>query len=790
VKNISIRLKLIGIVITTILIVSFIEALESIYGIKHLSEVNVKEFSKKAYQSKENELKNYISIAIKSVESYYQRTAKDKIKAEVSDDLKRQTNLVFSIIENQYNTYKDILPKDQLQQRIKKIISDTRYDKSGYFWINDLDAKIVDHPIKPRLNGKDLSNFKDKGGKKIFVEFAKVSKQKGDGFVDYVWPKPGFEKPQDKISYVKLFKPYGWVIGTGSYVDDVTSQVQKEALKTIKDMRYGGNGYFWINDKKPNMIMHPIKPSLDGKSLSDVKDPNGIYLFNEMVKTCNENGAGLVKYSWHKNDKVGIQPKFSYVQEFKPWGWIIGTGAYVDDIEAEIKAMKDEAEEEIQDVIFELILTVIFISIFTTIVVSLITNKVIIKPIQELGDGIQNLINNTSSNSKHIEKTSNDELGAVVDNFNNYLQKIESGIKQDNELIDEAKQVMNKVKHGWYSEQIKGNTSNRSLEEFKKDVNEMINATKNHFINMNIVLEEFTKYNYINKLQLGNIEKGGVFEILINDINKLRDAITAMLVENKQTGLNLGNSSNSLLENVNVLSTNSNEAAAALEQTAAALEEITSNIINNTQSIVKMASFAAEVTKSSSTGEALAKQTTVAMDEINNEVNSITEAISVIDQIAFQTNILSLNAAVEAATAGEAGKGFAVVAGEVRNLASRSAEAANEIKILVENATSKANNGKDIADKMIHGYEDLNENISKTIDLISDIEVSSKEQQHGIEQINDAINSLDRQTQKNAAIASKTKDIALNTNKMAEDVVKNTDKKEFEGKNNIRVNNI
>jgi methyl-accepting chemotaxis protein len=349
---------------------------------------------------------------------------------------------------------------------------------------------------------------------------------------------------------------------------------------------------------------------------------------------------------------------------------------------------------------------------------------------------------------------------------------------------------MNKVKHGWYSEQIKGNTSNRSLEEFKKDVNEMINATKNHFINMNIVLEEFTKYNYINKLQLENIEKGGVFEILINDINKLRDAITAMLVENKQTGLNLGDSSNSLLENVNVLSINSNEAAAALEQTAAALEEITSNIINNTQSIVKMASFAAEVTKSSSTGEALAKQTTVAMDEINNEVNSITEAISVIDQIAFQTNILSLNAAVEAATAGEAGKGFAVVAGEVRNLASRSAEAANEIKILVENATSKANNGKDIADKMIHGYEDLNENISKTIDLISDIEVSSKEQQHGIEQINDAINSLDRQTQKNAAIASKTKDIALNTNKMAEDVVKNTDKKEFEGKNNIRVNNI
>ena len=106
-----------------------------------------------------------------------------------------------------------------------------------------------------------------------------------------------------------------------------------------------------------------------------------------------------------------------------------------------------------------------------------------------------------------------------------------------------------------------------------------------------------------------------------------------------------------------------------------------------------MAKYSNSVTVSASQGEKLANQTTVAMDEINAQVNLITEAISVIDQIAFQTNILSLNAAVEAATAGEAGLGFAVVAQEVRNLASRSAEAAKEIKTIVENATKKANDG-------------------------------------------------------------------------------------------------
>jgi methyl-accepting chemotaxis protein len=178
------------------------------------------------------------------------------------------------------------------------------------------------------------------------------------------------------------------------------------------------------------------------------------------------------------------------------------------------------------------------------------------------------------------------------------------------------------------------------------------------------------------------------------------------------------------------------------------------------------------------------------MDEINTQVNLVNEAIGVIDNIAFQTNILSLNAAVEAATAGEAGKGFAVVAQEVRNLATRSAEAAKEIKAIVERATVKANEGKEIATNMIEGYKNLNSNISSTMNLISDIENASKEQLLGIEQINDAVNQLDQQTQQNAMVASQSHDIALSTDEIAKLIVQDANQKEFEGKNEVKAKDV
>ena len=778
-KNITIKLKLLILVICAILTISLIIGFEAIYNIKAVSDSNIQQYREESYKNKEEELKNYVSMALKTADSYYKRTEPAKIKKEVSQYLRDQTSFIFSIIEKEYESNKNKLSETELKHRIKTIVSGSRYGKNGYFWINDSNAVIIDHPIKPQLNGRDLANFKDKGGKKIFSEFASVASSNGEGFVDYVWPKPGFEKPQQKISFVKMFKPLNWVIGTGEYVSDVTSNMQKEALSTISQMRYGKSGYFVVLEPSGKMLMHPIKPSLDGKNLLQVQDKKGNYLFQDIIAAAKKSEGGLSKYFWAKPGKKEVQPKFSYSTNFKVWDWIIVTGAYVDDIENKISVMEKNADDKISEVIFTIVLISSIIVLIITIIIVLILNKLIIKPINVLNNAIINLIEDTSNTNMTIKKQANDELGDIVDSFNKYLAKINQGIEEDKILIEDAKLVIGRVKHGWYSQHIEKNTSNQSLNEFKNEVNDMIKATKQHFSNMNLILEEYASFDYRKPLLIEGIEKGGVFEILVKDINALRDSINGMLSDNKSTGLTLQSSSDVLLTNVDTLSKASNEAAASLEEIAAALDESTNSISHNTQNVVQMASYAQTVTSSVTKGQELANQTTLAMDEINTEVTAINEAITVIDQISFQTNILSLNAAVEAATAGEAGKGFAVVAQEVRNLAARSAEAANEIKALVENANQKANNGKKIADNMIEGYAGLNENIIKTIDLISKVESVSKEQQSGIEQINTSIGQLDRQTQKNAQVASDTKEIAIQTQSIAKGVLEEASSKKF-----------
>ena len=445
--------------------------------------------------------------------------------------------------------------------------------------------------------------------------------------------------------------------------------------------------------------------------------------------------------------------------------------------------VKDSVSSSNKSLTLIVILSLIVMAI--SIGFTVMTTSFVLKSLSKLQQGILeffSFLNEESKSATLIDLKSNDEFGQIAKVINQNIEKTESSIKKDDEFIHATELFIKELSSGNMLAKIEVEPDTQNLKVLKELLIKMQHYLE-HTIAIDInrllfVIDSFKKYDFTARFP-------SPYAKIAVAMNELGDEISALLKQSYGTGLMLENSSQELLENVNTLNQSSNSAAASLEETAAALEEITSTVISNASNVELMTRFSSEVSNSAKKGQQLANQTTNAMDEINNQVNRINEAIAVIDQIAFQTNILSLNAAVEAATAGEAGKGFAVVAQEVRNLASRSAEAAKEIKNIVENATSKANEGKNISFEMIQGYTELLENIEKQTQTINEIATASKEQQAGITQINDAVTGLDQQTQQNANIASDTKTIAINADNIAKKIVSDSHNKQFVGKEDV-----
>ena len=548
---------------------------------------------------------------------------------------------------------------------------------------------------------------------------------------------------------------------------------QKVAKEVVKNMIYGEDGYFWINDSNHVVIMHAVKPEINGKNMYESKDPNGVMIYQEIVKAANaKKEGGLVKYGWSKPGIDGVQPKFSYVIRYAPWDWIVGTGAYVDNVQREVDVMKSEANAEINDIIIKTLIISVSIAFIISFIFIFISNKVIITPILRFQNGLLEFfkfINKEVKEAKPIEINTNDEIGKMSLVVNENILKTQKLLQQDANLIENVKDIVQSVNKGFLDKRVTQNSESESLNDLKNLINDMLKNLQS-LIGVNIndlskVLESYASYDFTKQLDSTTCGKIG------NEIMELNAMITKMLNQNNNDGMILENSSEELSKNVGIISRNATSQAASLEETAASIEEITSNIQHTNDKAQEMLRISFDTKKSAQLGKDLASKTVISMDEINAQVNAINEAIIMIDQIAFQTNILSLNAAVEAATAGEAGRGFAVVAQEVRNLASRSAEVAKEIKTLVGNATIKANEGKGISTSMIEGFSELENKINLTNTLIDDVTNAAKEQTIGMTQIAEAVNQLDKFTQQNANIADKTNEIARKTNTIAQDVV-------------------
>ncbi len=487
------------------------------------------------------------------------------------------------------------------------------------------------------------------------------------------------------------------------------------------------------------------------------KRKSSVKLFNEELiyktnyvisqKFLNEdffNDAKNINLDELLKNKIYLTDKYLYtyeiIKDFR--GEELGIVILADAMK-HVNSSVEDAENIINTALILIVALLVFILVFITFTI----RKIVITPLTELKNGIDELTKNSNSSSMKITKKSNDELGAVVDSFNDYLQFIENGIKQDSVVINEAIDIIEKTKNGFYSYNIKEKANSPQVEEFKNKVNEMLDITKDNLSMVTKALIEFgnARYDYtIDAKSSGNIGS------LIKGTNSLGSSISEILCMIDNTSKRVSNNAEELAATSEQLSASSTQQAASLEETAAAVEEITSTITQTDEKTKKMLEISSDLSNTSKKDNDLAHKTGSSMEEINKATNDIVEAITIIDQIAFQTNILSLNAAVEAATAGEAGKGFAVVAQEVRNLAARSAEAAKEIKDIVTFAQEKTKEGKETADIMVESFKLLNTRVQEVTNLVGEVSTASEEQKQGMIQINDAVNQLDKATQENA----------------------------------------
>ncbi len=455
------------------------------------------------------------------------------------------------------------------------------------------------------------------------------------------------------------------------------------------------------------------------------------------------------------------------------------------DIESNISKLDNHV------ILFVLFIVVLLILIF--IVISILTKR-ISKSINKFQDNLDAFFAYSMREKDSIslnEIDGNDEFAIMTKNMNEQVLKIEKIIEKDKNVVLEITDVMGKVNNGFFEYSIKQTAATKELSSLVDIINKMIDRTKLKIDSLNILLNSYSVGNY--QFKLDEVHKKGMygdFGTLCSSTILLGQSSSELIAMITNAGKKLENNTKVLTNSSNELAISSTEQASSLEQSSAALEQITSNIKSNSQNMNKMMKIADELNNSANVGSKAAMQTSSSMDEINDKVKAINEAITIIDQIAFQTNILSLNAAVEAATAGEAGRGFAVVAQEVRNLASRSADAARDIKKLVESASIKSNEGKLIADDMIKGYENLTDKIIQTKDIIENVTQFSKEQEQGIIQINDTISRLDSATQKNASTASNIDVLSNEVSKLSSKLLQITSQSKIDEKYYDMVENI
>ena len=575
-------------------------------------------------------------------------------------------------------------------------------------------------------------------------------------------------------------------------------EARRAALEAVRAMRYEEREYLWINDLKPTMVMHPVKPELEGKDLTDVADPKGNKLFVGFVQTvrAGPGGAGFYEYLWPKVGAAIPVRKLSYVKLYEPWGWILGTGVYIDDVEAAVAT--ESKRLLIATALIGLILAAAgaFISRPVKRTVSALSRqaRLLEEAVCEgrlaeradpsvVGDEFRSIVDGMNATmdafvrpmrvtAGYVDRISRGDIPPKITetyrgDFNAIKESLNRCIETIETLVADANLLLKAAVDGQLSTRADAAKLQGHFATIVQGVNDTLDAVVAPIQESAQVLERLAHRDLRARVEG---EYRGDHARMKNSLNETAEALHQAMAQVADAAEQVSGAAGQIASKSQQVAEGASRQASAMEETGAALESMTV-MSKHAAASAEQARVLGQSTRSAAQdGTAAMKQMTGAMVKIRTSADATSQIMKDINEIAFQTNLLALNAAVEAARAGEAGRGFAVVAEEVRTLALRSKQAAGKTEELIRQAVSQASDGEVTSQQVSRKLADIAQMVGKTSEIVADMAAAAKEQVSGIEQVSKAVTDIGSVTQQNAASSEETSSAAAELSSHSEEL--------------------
>ncbi len=536
---------------------------------------------------------------------------------------------------------------------------------------------------------------------------------------------------------------------------------QQAALTMLQGLRYSGREYFWVNDQKPVLLMHPFAKDLVGKDVGSYADPDGKKIFVEFARIAREKGEGEFDYRWPKPGSSEPVEKVSYVKGFAPWGWVIGSGIYLDDVDAQMR-------EEIRNTGIAVTINGLILVLFGWMLA-----RAVARPLHALTEAIDRLAQRDwKTVVPHTGR--GDEIGAIARAVGVFKtngmenDRLQREAEETRRQADEQRQareareqaaareiaaLCEEIAHGRLDTRLGEADKEGFLLEVTQRLNKLTATLHSVTGELATVIHGMAEGDVSRSV---NGEYDGVFADLKASANSMADTLRGFAENLAASVHTLRQAASEISSGSEDLAHRTESQAATLEQTAAAMHQVTATVKQNADNAQAADRLSGEARGTAHRGREVVGNAVSAMNSIEQSAQKIGDIVGLIDEIAFQTNLLALNASVEAARAGDAGKGFAVVAQEVRALAQRSANASKDIKALIQESNAQVKTGAELVHQAGASLTEIVGAVDKVTSIVGEIATASAEQARGLDEVNIAVGNMDEMTQRNAALVEET----------------------------------